>query len=189
LAEHSEIEKKGLLTTMRLFIAIGLPEEVKKTLAYAAESLGRQAESARVVPEENFHITLVFIGETKRVDEVRELMREVCLIRGAEPFSITINGIGSFKQGRGLCHTWWAGVEAPPELYQLEAALSDALRNEGFAIEKRSYRPHITLARGVCVNRPVELAIPTLEVRTNRISLMRSARVDNHMVYTEIART
>ncbi|MDR1183900.1 MAG: RNA 2',3'-cyclic phosphodiesterase [Coriobacteriales bacterium] len=172
---------------MRLFIAIGLPETVREKLAYAAESLGQQAESARVVSEENFHITLVFIGETRRVDEVQRLMHTVCVTRCDEPFNITISGIGSFRQGKTHRYTWWAGIEAPLELYQLEAALSDALRTEGFAIEKRSYRPHITLARGVCVNRPIELAIPTLEVRTNRISLMRSERINNHMVYTEIA--
>jgi 2'-5' RNA ligase len=173
---------------MRLFIAIDLPKTVKEKLAHAAESLGRQAESARVVPEENFHLTLVFIGETRRVDEVRELMREVCVTRYAEPFNITIGGVGSFRQGGTRRYTWWVGVEAPLELYQLVTALSDTLRNGGFAIEKRSYRPHITLARGVCANRPIELAIPTLEVRTTHISLMRSERVDDRMVYTEVTR-
>jgi 2'-5' RNA ligase len=174
---------------MRLFISLDLPETVRKELAYAAESLGRQAESARVVPEENFHLTLVFIGETKRIDEVRELMREVYVTCCAEPFNIIISGIGSFRQGRERHYIWWVGVDAPPELYQLVTALSDALKNEGFAIEKRSYRPHITLARSVHASRPIELAIPPLEVRADHISLMHSERVDNHMVYTEIART
>jgi 2'-5' RNA ligase len=176
---------------MRLFIAIGLPYAVKRELARAAESLGRQAERARVVPEENFHITLAFIGETKRVDEVKKLTHEVCMTHCAEPFSLIVNGVGSFRQrGKrpGCGYTWWAGVDAPPELHQLATALSGALRNEGFAIEKRSYQPHVTLARGVRTDKPIELAIPTLEVRVSHISLMRSTRVDGHMVYTEIAR-
>jgi 2'-5' RNA ligase len=175
---------------MRLFIAIDLPDTVKRELTRVAESLGRQAERARVVPEENFHITLVFIGETRRVNEVKKLAREVCTTYCAEPFNLIVNGLASFGQRpkrpeRG--HTWWASVDAPPELHQLVAALSATLRHEGFVIERRSYQPHITLARGVLTSKPIELAIPALEVRVSHISLMRSTRVDNHMVYTEIA--
>ncbi|MDR1712975.1 MAG: hypothetical protein LBR39_02315, partial [Coriobacteriales bacterium] len=65
---------------MRLFIAIDLPTDVKQELAETARSLGRQATSARLVPEENFHLTLVFIGESQRVDDIRRVMTEVCAL-------------------------------------------------------------------------------------------------------------
>jgi 2'-5' RNA ligase len=173
---------------MRLFIAIDLPDEVKSELARVAESLGRQAESARIVPGENFHVTLLFIGETKRVDEAKELMREVYVAQCAEALSLTLSGIGSFNQRKGRGHTWWVGVEAPPELHRLATALADAFKREGFDVERRAYRPHLTLARSVHTSKQVALDVPVLEVLVNHISLMRSVRENDRMRYTEIAR-
>lgn len=62
----------------------------------------------------------------------------------------------------------------------------NALREEGFAIERRDFKPHITIAREVVANGPIWLEPAETAMTVERISLMRSRRGDAGMVYTEI---
>ena len=167
---------------MRLFIAIDLPDEIKKELWYLALHLGHQAEQARVVPFENYHLTLLFIGETRRVDEVREAFHRLRVPE--KPVDFVLEGIGSFKQQRG--RTWWVGVRANEVLAELAEELGALYRSAGFPLETRAFKPHITLARGVKASRPIELSAPFFEVQADRISLMKSVNEGGRMVYTEI---
>jgi len=167
---------------MRLFIAIDLPEEVKRELWYLALDLQHQAEQARVVPPENYHLTLLFIGETKRVDEVREAMQ---LLRiPDEPPQVVIEGIGSFKQ-QGA-RTWWVGVRDNEQLTGIYNELNALYRAAGFSLEARSFKPHITLARKVRASQPIVLMAPQYVLTAERIALMKSTQEAGRMVYTEI---
>ena len=48
---------------MRLFIALELPGDVRERLARSAASLETSWTSGRLLPAENYHLTLVFLGE------------------------------------------------------------------------------------------------------------------------------
>jgi 2'-5' RNA ligase len=167
---------------MRLFVAIPFDDVVQLVLDLVAQRLAHQAVAARPVPRENFHLTLVFIGECSRVDDVRAVLRDTCSRFFSEPIALNLLGIGSFKQRKG--HTWWAGVDATQGLEQLVLKMSSALRAAGFSIENRVYKPHVTLARGVVTTRPIELELPPLEVLANEVCLMRSDSANDRMVYT-----
>jgi 2'-5' RNA ligase len=208
---------------MRLFIAIDFSPEVKQALCGVTTELERQASAGRMVPLENYHLTLAFIGETQRVAEVDGAMGAVCRAFGlrelgkGEPSSsgvgnsneygasefgkgspgspvscggalhLVLQGIGSFKGKGSVGYTWWAGIRVNPALARLAQQLTGALRDAGFAIEKRNFTPHITLGRGVITKRPVELELPPLEFETNRVSLMRSDHKQGRPVYTELS--
>ena len=167
---------------MRLFVAIDLPDEIKRELWYLALSLEHQAEQARVVPLENYHLTLLFLGETKRIAEAREALHQVRVPEA--PIEVVFDGIGSFKQKRG--YTWWVGVQVSEALAELQNNLTSRYRAAGFPLENRSFKPHITLARAVKTLRPVALEPPEHQLKANRISLMKSTPEAGHMVYTEL---
>jgi 2'-5' RNA ligase len=169
---------------VRLFIAIDFPSEVKQQLAELSCELERQADAGRAIPPENFHLTLVFIGETARLREVIDLTDAICRRELSEPLRLRLEGIGSFKGKRG--HSWWVGVEAGPELKSLANALADGLREAGFSIEKRSFKPHVTIGRSVVTSRPIRLAMPTMDLVASSISLMRSDRKNDRPVYSEL---
>jgi 2'-5' RNA ligase len=186
---------------MRLFVAIELPPEVKEALAACAERLERQADAARMVPRDNFHITLAFIGQTKRVDEACAVFERTARMEFLEPLELVLEGIGTFKShGRsggskgsrkgsekgGGTHAWWVGVESPPALAQLANAFVESYHAEGFDVERRTFKPHITLARGVRTSKPLELVLPRLAVTANRLSLMKSDLSGPHPVYTSL---
>ena len=167
---------------MRLFVAIDFPDEVKAELWYLAQYLKHQAQHARIVPLENYHLTLLFIGETQNITEAREVFYAAQI--PAKLIDLIFDGIGSFRQQRD--YTWWVGVKATDELRGLAHELAAVYRAAGFSIEARLFKPHITLARKVDTKRPVELTAPSRVLRAKRLSLMRSTNEDNRTVYTEI---
>ncbi len=122
----------------RLFVALEIPEIV----ADALSTLQYGVEGARWRPVDNFHLTLAFIGETDRhgfttaVDALSAIH--------APAFEMRLTGIGSF--GDKKPNALWAGVEASPGLMHLQAKVETALRRSGFALEKRKFVPHVTLA-------------------------------------------
>ena len=70
-------------------------------------------------------------------------------------------------------------------LEALAGAVQNTLRAAGFPIERRVWKPHVTLVRrwrGPVPETQVSPAAMTAE----RISLMRSDRVDGRLIYTEV---
>ena len=163
---------------MRLFIAIHFSEEIKSTLLQGIRDLRGQASRGNFTRPENLHMTLAFIGETENVAAVRKAMNQWKV----KPFPLTIGGSGRFGD------LWWAGTEKNPALFDLAEGLKESLREEGFAIEKRPFKPHITLARQVEAHQPIRLNIPKTTMTVDHMSLMRSDRIGGKLVYTEIYR-
>ncbi len=61
-------------------------------------------------------------------------------------FPAEIAGIGHFER-KGVPTAVWAGVPLSDPLAQLQRRVERACRRVGLTLEKRVYRPHITLAR------------------------------------------
>ena len=125
---------------IRLFIALGLPDDIRDRLAGLAGGL----PGARWVEPHNLHLTLRFIGET---DEGRmaDLDAELAEVR-APPFELTLDGAGQFGGGRKI-HSLWIGAERSEALNHLQAKIESAVVRAGFAPETRKFTPHVTLAR------------------------------------------
>jgi len=171
---------------MRLFVAIDFPEEIKQELFELSSKLMRQADAGRIVALDNYHLTLVFIGESERLAEIRDAISLVCRMGFCEPLRIVLRGVGSFAGHKGRGHTWWVGVEENPELTRLANKLAEELRSLGFAIEKRTFTPHITIGRDVVVSRPIAVEFPRLELSAHEVSLMRSDFKNGKPVYREM---
>lgn len=125
---------------MRLFVAIPIPESVKKSLG----DLQQPIEGVRWQQKDQLHITLKFLGDTDR-DRVQDLQAHLNEIN-CSAFSITLNGFGYFpnsKQPRVL----WAGIEKNKSLIKLYREVERQCTNLGFEEETRSFKPHITIAR------------------------------------------
>lgn len=121
----------------RLFVALDLPRVVKKRLT---RSQPLPLPGIRLVPPEQMHVTLHFIGEA----EVQPIMAALETIEHPA-FTITIAKVGQFRAAGGA--VLWAGVNRNPELESLHAMVGRMLEGIGLKLESRSYQPHITLAR------------------------------------------
>ncbi len=125
---------------IRLFVALPLPDSVRRQLQMMASGL----EGARWTSPANMHLTLRFIGE---VDEVRAEDIDDALGEIREPaFEMALSRMDTFGRGH-MVHTLWAGVRAGPELGHLQGKVERALVRAGLPPEQRKFTPHVTLAR------------------------------------------
>lgn len=130
----------GRLTPVRLFIAIEIPDDLKKALAH----LRTDIPGARWVPPEQIHLTLAFLGDVEETVAER-LKGELSHIR-ILPFKLRLAGTGCFPDRRRP-RVLWVGLEPEPRLHDLAAAVHAALLACGIPQEERPFSPHITLAR------------------------------------------
>src|SRR6266481_2463601 len=96
----------------RLFIAIELPSNVRRTLADHIQRLRKALPeaSASWAREENLHLTLKFLGDTElnRVEALSQAIQRAA--NAAEPFEINIEGCGAFPPN-GAPRVLWVGVQ------------------------------------------------------------------------------
>lgn len=124
---------------IRLFVGLGLPDEVAAKLALMAAGI----PGARWVERRNLHLTLRFIGEVEEgiAQEIHECLGEI----RAAAFELAITGFGTF--GRNKPNALWAAVAKSSEITHLQAKVDAALVRAGIAPEGRKFVPHVTLAR------------------------------------------
>jgi 2'-5' RNA ligase len=124
----------------RLFIALPVPDDICDALA----ALQSGVPDARWVARENLHVTLCFAGEVQG-STMRDLEEELSDIAGSR-FPVALAGVEQFssgKQPRALV----ALVERSDRLDWLQQKVATVARNCGIEIERRKFRPHVTLAR------------------------------------------
>ena len=172
---------------MRLFIAINLKDEIKDYLTSAILELKKKSDRGNFTHRENLHLTLAFLGELgdDKVGSIQSVMSRI----NREPFQLSIHGFGKFKRNGGDIH--WAGIEKSEGLLSVQRQLTIELEKDGFSLEKREYSPHLTLGREVRLINPAEdiyRSLPKVkqEMTASRISLMKSARENGKLVYSEV---
>jgi 2'-5' RNA ligase len=130
--------------SVRLFVAVSPPEDARTHLAAALPSLQL---GGRPVRPGQWHLTLAFLEDAPddRVPDVRVAV-EAAATTG--PFSVRLTGAGAFGQ------VVWIGLSGETDrLVRLAGELRSRLRDAGFPVEERPFRPHLTIARGVDTRR------------------------------------
>jgi RNA 2',3'-cyclic 3'-phosphodiesterase len=125
---------------IRAFLALDVPMAVRSALVVQQFLL---PVKDRVAPED-FHITLVFLGEHPE-PMLGELHLALDSRRLGPRLTLQIAGLGLF--GKSDPHNLHAVVRPDPALEQLQARLSTISRQAGFALEARRFAPHVTLSR------------------------------------------
>ena len=131
---------------MRLVLAIELPADVLGELESAIAPLRAEAPTIAWVAVAKRHLTLKFLGDVleARVAGVAAFVDAVA--HRHRPFAMQLHGIGAFPNFR-RARVVWAGVEHEARLELLQHDIEVAAEVEGFEIDGRAFRPHVTLAR------------------------------------------
>ncbi len=133
--------------TVRTFIAIEMPPEVRQYLDRCQERLHGAGGKVRWVRTDLIHLTLVFLGEVA-VERLEALGAAVeAAVAGFGPLVLRAGGAGQFPP-KGRPRVIWVGIDEPAgDLLRLQKAVADATAPFAEKVEKRAYRPHLTLGR------------------------------------------
>ena len=126
----------------RLFIGVPLTDEARR----AVEKALPKKLPGKLVPPENWHFTLRFLGSTAAEEREKIVQRLQSATCGA-PFTIRFTDLGAFPHA-GRARVLWLGIDEGSErMIQLAAIAEGAARSVGLAAQSKEFTPHLTLSR------------------------------------------
>jgi 2'-5' RNA ligase len=150
---------------MRLFVALDIDTAIRDRITEFREKMKAVAPRVRWVGPETFHVTLQFLGETSKVDEIKSALATA----KSGPVMLIFRGAGFFPTPQ-RARVFWVGIESDEHLQTLVNRVGDTLAPLGFKREQEVYHPHLTLARegsGRPQSKPGDRPAPGLQqVRT-----------------------
>ena len=144
----------------RYFFALWPPPETAAALETWAKPL-----EGRTTPRANIHLTLAFLGDV-------DPENSCAAARGVQgsAHEIPMDTAKYWKHNRIV----WAGPRrTPPALQALVEALHALLERAGYALERRPFAAHVTLARNAPPPRELP-ALPQVEWPVRELTLVRS---------------
>jgi len=152
---------------LRAFVALDIDAETRDRIAALVADLKPELHNMRLVPIEQLHLTLRFLGDIQR-DAVAPFSRALQLAAAAcPPADVALEGVGTFPE-RGHPRVLWLGLALPEPIFALQAACEAAAQQVGLPPEPRPFRPHLTLGRWRSpAPRP---ALPPVTLGTTRLS-------------------
>lgn len=132
---------------VRVFIAIDIEDPLLVSrLARLRDTVVATGVPMKPVEEENFHITLRFIGEvdSSRVETIKEHVLSALDFRR---FVLELKGLGAFPTPSRPRVVWVGVSKGFDEVRRVRDSVESRLRNLGFRPESKEFHPHVTLAR------------------------------------------
>lgn len=123
---------------MILFAAIDVPANIAKDLGRMQKGVSR----ARWRTAEQMHITLGYFGDID--DDAAENLDAQLAAKPFHAFELNVAGGGHF--GHNEPHAIWAGLRPNETLTALNLHCKHSARRAGIIMEKRVFKPHITMA-------------------------------------------
>ena len=160
---------------MRLFVAVQLSEELKKSITGTLHDLKQKGVKGNYVPTKNLHLTLAFIGETDDPDQVKEALKGISY----KPFKLALSEMGNFG------NLLWVGMKGNQGLSAAAKSVRDALDAAGIPYDRKAFTPHITIIRKSSGNWK-QVPPPRGQMMVKSISLMKTTFKDGKPVYSEV---
>ena len=180
---------------VRCFFAIDLPAGLREEIGRLQARLRETGADVRWVRPESVHLTLKFLGDVAE-DKIKPLAEAAAEAASARPgLYLNLDRSGVFPN-RKKARVVWLGLKGDLDLLaDLQKGIEAAAEAFGFAPEKRSFKPHLTLGRVRSGRGRSELltALETLEPRplgfeAGELILFKSDLRPSGAVYTALHR-
>ena len=176
---------------IRIFIALELPEEVKKEILEIQRQLVIKDAKIRWVSKENTHLTLKFLGgvEESLMPNIYETINRAS--KSFNSFQLNLSNAGLFPN-KGRPKIIWAGIGGrTSELESLSENCDSAMHRIGFKRENRKFKPHVTIGRIKSLSdaedlsqRLNDLEVDPIEFEAAKINIIKSDLTSSGAVYT-----
>jgi len=176
--------------TIRSFIALSVPEEVSNQLGDLAAKMSYQDKSGAVrwVDQENYHLTLGFLGD-QSIEDLESLAESLDQSLQQPEFTSYVSMISPFPETKPKLMA--AMVEKNEEMASLSRQVVSAVNSIGMAMNKRKFIPHITLGRYRHSRNEYSGFIPTnieCELYFDEVTLFESTLTSSGAEYEPIYR-
>lgn len=124
-----------------------MPPAVCAELGRLQAALKQQPSRVSWVKEENFHLTLRFLGniDEAQASTIRDSLREACAT--TPPVHALIQGVGAFPRVARPEVLWVGAEEQRGNLALLQLHAQEAARAAGLEPETKRFHAHVTLGR------------------------------------------
>jgi 2'-5' RNA ligase len=131
---------------LRCFIAIELPEEIKKTIDVCIKRLKQTGADVKWVSAKNLHLTLKFMGATPEglLTEINKKLSSIAKLH--DRFTSRIFGAGVFPNVK-YSRVIWLGVHDSEEIIKLQHDIDKSMEGLGFKRDEKQFTPHLTIGR------------------------------------------
>jgi 2'-5' RNA ligase len=138
-----------ILNTLRAFIAVDLPPDVRTQLDALTGRLRclPGQECMRFVASSGIHLTLKFLGEIspESATDIHDVLKDAA--SSMPGFTVRIRGVGCFPSSRQP-RVLWVGLDDPRGMLQtLQRAIEAGCARLKLPAEDRPFSPHLTLGR------------------------------------------
>jgi 2'-5' RNA ligase len=130
----------------RLFVAAPLDDDSRHVLSRLLVEAAPRGLPGRVVPPENWHVTLRFLGDVRAPDRDR-LLEALERADLGEAFAVRWGGLGAFPRPRRATVLWVRAERGAEALRAVAGGVEEAAVEAGFPPEDRPFRAHLTLSR------------------------------------------
>jgi len=128
----------------RGFIAVEVP--INEMMQIVHHEICSLPANIKMVELKNIHITLKFLGDTneEHIETIKEIMKNS--VKELKPFTIQLKGTGVFPN-QNYIKVIWIGIEKAESLSIIFNSLNKQLAGLGYTIDKRGFKPHLTIGR------------------------------------------
>lgn len=141
----------------RTFIALEMNSDLQRHLEGVIRQVAQALPNNRWVDPTGIHLTLAFLGELSDGELGGVKHAVAAAAQQSAPFSYRLSRLGTFGSPHQPRVVWMGIEESTGALQHLHQALQRELLRRNFAVEKRPFSPHLTLARIKAPLRPEEL--------------------------------
>lgn len=167
-------------TSKRLFFALWPDEASRQQCGHLISAL-RTPRRGKAVAADNLHVTLVFLGNVDAQQQQR-LCQLAAQLKPA-PMALNFDRLTFWRQPRIVCLT--SSVE-DPATNRLARELADIAVACGIEIDRRPYRPHVTLFRKL--DQPLNTDFASIHWQNKDFCLVESISAETGVRYEVLQR-
>lgn len=172
----------------RLFIALNLAEEMRSAIEKYTASWANNHPGIRWTRADCLHLTLHFLGDVEAVDAERLKLSMQSLENKFTTFAFRTGKVSAFPNRQNPRIVFLDCKQTNgSSVIKLQSLLGRMLLENGLTLDKRPWKPHITIGRvteGETIELPVDLQIDDLDFTVTSFDLMESKLERSGPVYT-----
>ena len=173
---------------MRVFVALELPQKTRDNLARSAEQMKHYCSRGNWVEKDNYHVTLHFLGEVAESDLLFAISA-MDQIKNLPAMTLALHQFSVWRGSDVVC----CKLRKDNSLAQLQRQLGERLESNGFDVDHRPFRPHVTVCRKGTFELPFSEVTKSVDVynapfKASEVVLYQTVFVQGGVEYKELYR-